>query len=350
MGKVIKVGQLQIGRGQRCFITAEIGINHNGDIELAKRMVTKAKQCGADAVKFQYYRTEDFLNDRKSKYTYTSGGKKVVECQFDMFKRCELSFQQIGELKRYCDKAGIIFFATPSGEKGVCELQELGVELLKNSSDNITNFSLIECMAKTGIPLVISTGMSTASEIEDAVKVVEEAGGKELIILHCVSLYPTPAAEVNLLKIPALMAKFDYPIGFSDHSEGHIAAVGAVALGASFVEKHFTVDKSLPGPDQQVSADPQEFSTLVSSIRQMESCLGQGGAELSVAEEQARKQYRLSCVAACDIREGEILSKDNLCLSRPGTGVDASQLSSLLGKRAKRFLSEKTFIKFSDVS
>jgi N,N'-diacetyllegionaminate synthase len=347
---LVKVGRrkIGIGRGQKCFIAAEIGINHNGSVKLAKETMQAAKRCGADAVKFQNYKTEDFLSDRQLQYRYTSSGKKMTESQFDMFKRCELKFKEIKELKEYCDKIGIIFFCTPSGVKGVYELQKLGVKLLKNSSDNINNFTLIRSMAETAIPLVISSGMSTISEIRQAVKVFEGAGGKDLIILHCVSLYPTPAKEVNLLKMARLISEFSCPIGLSDHSVGNIAAVGAVALGASFVEKHFTLDKTLPGPDHWFSADPEEFESLVSDIRQIEFSLGRGGTQLSAAEKEARMQFRLSCVAACDIKEGEIISEKHLCLRRPGNGIPADKLSYLIGKKAVRFLPERTVLKEND--
>ena len=209
---------------------------------------------------------------------------------------------------------------------------------------------LIESIARTGIPAIFSAGMSTFAETEDALNVFYKTGGKNLLILHCVSLYPTPPKELNLLKIPFLISKFDCPIGFSDHSEGLLAAFTAVSLGATLIEKHFTMDKNLPGPDHQFSADPEEFKNLVLSIRSIEKSLGKSESELSEAENDARKQFRLSCITCSDIQKDEVLDENKIALKRPGTGIPANQYSLLIGKRAKRFLPKNTFIKFQDIS
>lgn len=349
MKNIIKVGKRVISEHSSCFIVAEIGINHNGSIVLAKKMIMAAKKCGADAVKFQNYNTEDFLEGEKLKYSYKMADRKVIESQFDMFKRYELSFKQIERLKRYCDKIGIIFFSTPSSEKGVVELKQLDVKLLKNSSDNIDNFKLIKSMARSSIPLVLSTGMATMSEIESAIGVFKKAGGKKIIILYCVSLYPTSPEEMNLLKISYYINTFKCLVGFSDHTEGFFAAMGAVALGACFIEKHFTIDKNLPGPDHRFSVGPDEFKNLISGVKYIEKCLGQKNAKLSKSEKKARKDFRLSCVAAVDIKKGSFLDRNQISFKRPGHGILAGKAGLLLGKRAKRFLPKATFIKFDDV-
>ncbi len=243
--KQIHIQDKIIGKNAPCFIAAEVGINHNGDMELAKQMIKAAKQAGADGVKFQNYYTEDFILDKNLTYEYVSEGKTVVETQYEMFKRYELSAAQLKELKKYCDEIGIVFFSTPTSQRGIKDLQEIDTLLFKNGSDFLVNLELIEQFAETKTPLVISTGMATLAEIDDAVRTFEKAGGNELVILHCVSAYPAPAADVNLRKIPALEAAFDYPIGFSDHTDGIVATLGAVALGACFIEKHFTTDKNL---------------------------------------------------------------------------------------------------------
>ena len=191
-----------------------------------------------------------------------------------MFKRYELSFNQLKELKNYCDDIDIIFFSTPTGKQGVDELIQLGVSVIKNGSDFLQNLPFIEELAKTGIPIVISTGMATLAQIDEAVRAFESAGGKDLTILQCVSLYPTPLEEVNLLKIPALKKAFGYPVGFSDHTEGSVAAIGAVTLGATFIEKHFTLSHDLEGPDHRFSSTPEEFISYVDSIRKIEIALG----------------------------------------------------------------------------
>jgi len=347
--KSIRIGRRLIGEGKPCFVVAEIGVNHNGDLKLAKRMIMAAKRCGADAVKFQNYETEDFLSDRRLKYTYLSNGKRIVVSQFDMFKQCELSFRQIRELKDYCDKLKIIFFSTPSSVKGVCELNKMRVGLLKNSSDNINNFDLISAMAKTSIPLVISTGMSTISEIEDAVRTFKKSGGRELVLLYCVSLYPARMEHINLRRIPLLVSKFACPVGLSDHSEGNLAAISAVALGASFIEKHFTLAKDLPGPDHQFSADPKEFAALVSDIRRVELGLRAAPDELSDAEEKARERFRLSCSAKCNIEKGKVLKKNMIAFRRPGTGIPAGNLKFIIGKKSQRYLYKNSIINFDDI-
>ena len=260
--RVVRVGERLVGEGQPCFLAAEVGINHNGDMDLAHRSIDAAAEAGADAVKFQNYHTEDFVSDRSLTYEYVSQGKTVVESQYDMFKRCELAAAQLRELREHCDRRGVVFFSTPTSEKGIQELLELGVPLLKNGSDYLVNLSLIRAMARTALPTVISTGMATLDDVKDAVEAFRGAGGKDLVLLHCTSSYPTPPGDVHLRKISALSAAFDCAVGFSDHTNGTVAAIGSVALGACMIEKHFTLDKNLPGPDHRFSADPGELRML----------------------------------------------------------------------------------------
>jgi N,N'-diacetyllegionaminate synthase len=328
--KAIRVGNRSIGAGEPCFIAAEVGINHNGDMTLAHRCIDSAADAGADAVKFQNYRTEDFLSDESLKYEYTSQGKEVSESQFAMFKRCELANESLSELQAHCEQRGVVFFSTPTSLNGLEELLRLGVPLLKNGSDYLGHLPLIRAMARSGIPSVLSTGMGTRTDIEDAVTAFREAGGKQLVLLHCTSSYPTPVQDVHLRKIPALATNFDCAVGLSDHSEGNLAVTGAVALGASFIEKHFTLDKNLPGPDHRFSANPEEFDSLVRAIRQMEKCLGSADLGPAASEESGRRDFRLSCVAARELRAGHRLSEDDIAFRRPGSGF--------LPKDADRFL------------
>ena len=350
MNKMVSLGGNRIGRGASCFIAAEIGINHNGDLSLAKKMILEARRCGANAVKFQYYCTEDFLIDKKLQYTYISQGKKVTESQFDMFKRCELDIGQIRQLKKFCDKKNIIFFCTPSSKAGVDELLDVGIDFLKNSSDNFLNYELIKHIAKKKVPLILSTGMSTLDEIDETVDFFKINGGKQLILLHCVSQYPTPPEELNLRRIQILSEKYDCPIGFSDHSEGLISSIGAVALGACFVEKHFTIDKNLPGPDHRFSADIAELGELIKGIRIFEKNITMDGMSFSKKEESNRRKYLLSCVTTQDLKKGEIYSIDKIGFKRPGTGILANRIDSFLGKKSKRFLAKNTFLKESDIN
>lgn len=315
------------------FIVAEIGINHNGDMDLAKRMIRSVKECGADAVKFQNYKTEDFILDKTISYTYESNGKKLTEKQFDMFKRYELSFDQIVMLKKYCDDIGIIFFSTPTSKKGIDELQKIGVSLIKNGSDFLQNLPFIEDLAKSQIPIVISTGMASLAQIDEAVKTFENAGGEDLTILQCVSQYPTPLEEVNLLKLPVLKKAFGYPVGFSDHTEGNIAAIGAVTLGAIFIEKHFTLSHELEGPDHKFSSTPEEFIEYVDSIRKIEKALGSEKLSPTLKDQKNGNQFQLSCVANKEIISGHVLTESDIAFSRPGDGLPPKMKQFLIGKK-----------------
>ena len=326
----------KVGQGHPVFVAAEIGINHNGDLDLAKKSIEAAAGCGVDAVKFQNYRTEDFLSDRSLTYSYISQGKTVTESQYDMFKRCEFSSAALRELKKTADDCGVIFFSTPTSKEGVQELQSLGVPLLKNGSDFLGNLPLIECMAQTGLPTVLSTGMATLAEIDEAVRAFRSAGGRDLILLHCTSSYPTPVGDLHLRKIPALAAAFGCPIGFSDHSEGVLAAALSVVLGACFIEKHFTLDRNLPGPDHRFSSDPEEMRILVQAVRDAEAALGASAIGPTQAESRAREQFRLSCVAARDLTAGEILCREDIAFARPATGIPPSLTQFLIGKKIRQ--------------
>jgi N,N'-diacetyllegionaminate synthase len=334
--KQVRIGRRFIGAGWPCFLAAEIGINHNGDLNLAHRSIDAAAEAGADAVKFQNYRTEDFVSGRSLEYEYVSQGQTVVESQYDMFKRCELSPCSLRELRDHCNRRNVIFFSTPSSEGGLQELAELGVPLLKNGSDYLVHLPLIQAMARSGIPTVLSTGMATYAEIEDAVNAFRQAGGKDLILLHCTSSYPTPPEDVHLRKLPALASAFDCPAGFSDHSCGNVAAIAAVALGACMIEKHFTLDKNLPGPDHRFSADATEFCALAEAVRCVETNLGSPELKPVRSEEVGRRDYRLSCVAARDLAPGHCLTDTDIAFRRPGYGFPPKHSATLLNRRLNK--------------
>ena len=330
---VIRIGKRLVGDGQPCFIVAEIGVNHNGDMNLAHQLIDAAAYAGADAVKFQNYRTEDFLSDRSLTYEYMSHGQTVVEAQYDMFKRCELSPEVLVELREHCDRRDIIFFSTPMSEEGVRDLVRANIPLLKNGSDCLLHLALIRVMARTGLPVVISTGMATLAEIDDAVRAFREAGGKELILLHCTSSYPTAPEDVHLSKIPALAAAFGCPVGLSEHTLGIVAAIGAVALGACLIEKHFTLDKNLPGPDHRFSADPGEFRTLIEAVRIIEKNLGTSTIGPTSSEIFGRRDFRLSCVATSNFPNGHCLSETDVAFRRPGTGLPPKAREWIVGRK-----------------
>lgn len=333
---VVKIGTRLLGNGQSCFLAAEIGINHNGDMELAHRSIDAAADAGADAVKFQNFRTEDFVSDRSLTYEYISQGNKVVESQFDMFKRCELPPDKLLELKQHCDRRGVVFFSTPTSEQGIEDLRSIGAALLKNGSDYLGHLPLIQAMARSGVPTVLSTGMATVDDIRDAVEAFRDAGGKDLVLLHCTSSYPTPPEDVHLRKIVSLRATFDCPVGLSDHTDGTVAAIGAVALGGCMIEKHFTLDKNLPGPDHRFSADPGEFRALALAVRTMEESLGSPELKPAASEQLGRRSFRLSCVAASDLPAGHRLVISDIAFRRPGEGFPPKNMGLLVARELVR--------------
>ena len=347
MSGTITIGKRRIGDGQPCFIVAEIGINHNGDFDLATRMIKAAAGAGADAVKFQNYRTEDFLADRTLTYTYKSQGREVTESQWDMFARCEPKADWLARLKKICDEREITFFSTPTSEEGVRDLVEVGVPLLKNGSDCLTHLPLLECMGRTGIPTIISTGMADQQDIDDAVAAVRK-GSSPLIILHCTSAYPTSLPDVNLRRMTSLRERYVVPVGFSDHTEGWTAAVQAITLGACLLEKHFTLDHNLPGPDHWFSSTPLEFAELVRQVRDAEQRLGHPEIVPVDVEKFGRQAYRLSAVSSVDLRAGTILAANLIRFQRPGTGILARDLGKYIGRRLSRSVSKGTPIQPAD--
>jgi len=351
----IKIGERIVGPQVPVFIVAEIGINHNGDMNLAIKMMEAAAEAKVDSVKFQNYRTEDFLTDKSLTYKYSQNGTEVVESQFEMFKRLELTDENVRELKKQADRLGLIFHSTPTSNAGVDVLVNEGVTVLKNGSDFLTNTDLLTYMAQSSLPVVIATGMAVEDEIAIAVNAIRKAKPKHnksdnLIVLHCTSAYPTPPEEVNLKKITTIASQFDCLVGLSDHSEGNSAAMGAVALGACWIEKHFTLDKSLPGPDHRFSCDLTEMKSLVNSVREIEVLLGSSELSPSPSEELARTQYRLSCAAAKELPAGHILQDIDIAFRRPATGIPPSSRASLLGKRLKKDIKSFELFDIGDLS
>ena len=334
----VVIGDREIGRGRPAYVVAEIGINHNGDMALARQCIDAAIGAGVDAVKVQNYRTEDFIADHSLTYEYVSQGRTVVEPQYDLFKRCELSPEDLAGLAEYCRHRGMGFHSTPTNVEGVRQLAALGVPVLKNGSDFLGHLPLIRAMGETGLPTVLSTGMATLADIDDAVRAFRETGNRQLVLLACTSCYPTPAEEVNLRRMPALAAAFGCPAGFSDHTEGTAAAVAAVALGACWIEKHFTLDRTLPGPDHRFSSDPREIAELVRMVRFAERALGESAIAPTAGEMAARQGFRLSCVTTSPLAEGTCLAATDIAFRRPGEGLPPSAVNQLIGRRLSRSL------------
>lgn len=329
-----------IVKGDKCFVVAEIGINHNGDMELAKDCIFAAAESGADSVKFQNYRTEDFVSDKKLKLEYFSEGKKIIESQYNLFKRCELNRDQLFILKEVCDSLGLVFHSSPTSVDGINDLVEIGCNIIKNGSDFLTNLDIVSAIGNTGGLGVLSTGMSTLAEIDEAVKTFRSTGNNNLILLHCTSSYPTPSNQVNLARIEMLRDLFELPVGFSDHTDGVVAAVGSTLLGARWIEKHFTLDRKMPGPDHHFSINPEQLKDLICSIRSAEKMLGKKSFNPSPDECKSRSNFRLSCVATRNISIGDIINKSDIKFSRPGNGIPPSHQNYLIGRQIHHNISE----------
>jgi len=332
----VHIGDRTVGAGAPSFIAAEIGINHNGDLDLARAMIDAAARAGADGVKFQNYRTDDFVSDRSLMYRYERDGVVREVSQYEMFRACELNADALRTLADHCRRAGVVFFSTPTSDEGLADVQRAGALLVKNGSDYLTHLPLIASMARSGLPTVLSTGMASASDVADAVQAFRDAGGRDLILLHCTSAYPTPDDEVNLRRMVALADRYQCLVGFSDHSVGVTAAAASVALGAVFIEKHFTIDKSLPGPDQAFSSDEDELRQLVQTVRRTESQLGRADIVPSASEDFGRTHFRLSCVAADTLPAGRTLVASDIAFRRPGDGLVPKDIGRLLGRTLTR--------------
>ena len=346
----IRIGARSIGYGKPVFLIAEAGVNHNGDLRLAKQLVDVAAEAGADAVKFQTFRAEELVTASAPKAKYQIGTTGAEEAQLDMLKRLELSHQAHRELIEHCSTRGILFLSTPFDFGSADLLETLGVLAYKIASGEITNWLFLGHIASKKKPVIISTGMSDMGEVEQAVGVLRAAGCSELAILHCTSSYPAPPESVNLRAMQAMSDAFHVPVGLSDHTEGIEAALAAVALGACVIEKHFTLDRSLPGPDHKASLEPGELAAMVRSIRIVESTLGDGLKRATSVEEDVKDVARRSIVARRTIASGTLITQDLLTFKRPGTGIPPSEYKRVIGRKAARTIASDTLIKFEDLA
>ena len=321
-------------------IIAEAGVNHNGSLEMAKEMARAAKECGADIVKYQTAVPELVVSRFAEKAAYQKQTTDAAESQLDMIRKLHFSFDGHRELKEYCDKIGIQYLSAPFDIPSVRFLASLELPLLKIPSGEITNLPYLEEVGRTKIPVLLSTGMSTLNEITDALGILDDNGCPEATVLHCNTQYPTPYADANLSAMLELFDQFGLPVGLSDHTPGWECDVAAAVLGATVIEKHFTLDKSLPGPDQKASLDPAEFKAMVDAVRHVEAALGDGRKHVTASEAPNKPVARKSIVAAKPIRAGEVFTADNLTTKRPGDGVSPMRWYVVLGQTAKRVLAE----------
>jgi len=335
-----------IGAGAPIFIVAEAGVNHNGDLELARRLVDAAAAASADAVKFQTFRTETLASRAAPKAAYQRETTGAGEGQGEMLRRLELGAEEHRRLVEHCAKRGILFFSAPFDEGSADLLEALGVAVYKVPSGEITNLPLLRHVAAKRRPIILSTGMSTLEDVERAVSAIRQAGAPGLGLLHCLSAYPAPVAEVNLRAMDTLRERFGCPVGFSDHTLGIEIALAAAARGAAIIEKHLTLDKSLPGPDHRASLDPEEFAQLVRCVRSVEAALGDGRKRPMPSEVDTAAVARKSLVAARAIKAGEILTGEAVAIKRPGTGISPADLDRALGRRVRRDLAPDEVIEW----
>ena len=351
MNKTITINDKIIGYGQPCFVIAEAGVNHNGELEKALALVDVAADCGADVVKFQTYRSEDVVIKKGKMAQYQQKNVGKVTSQLEMIRGFWLDEKFYPQILKRCKDKGIIFMSTPHGGiKSVDFLETLNVPAYKIGSGDLTNYILLNRVAKTGKPIILSSGMSTLDEVKAAVAYIYSKGSKQIAVLHCTTNYPCPAEEVNLRAMVTMMNELDVSVGFSDHTDNATAAISAAALGMTIYECHFTLDKNLPGPDHIASAQPDELKERIRLIKDVEIILGKSEKKPNESElKNMRDLVRRSLVITRDLPEGHILKKADLEAKRPGDGVSPTEYEKFLNKRLKKEVEKDYQITWNDV-
>lgn len=347
----LRVAGRVIGPGHPCFIVAEAGVNHNGDVDIARRLIDVAVQAGADAVKFQTFKAERVLAVDAPKADYQIERTGRGESQLAMAKRLELPFDAFRQLSDYCYQQRSLFLSTPFDEESADFLAALGVPLFKIPSGELTNLSLLAHVARYGRPMIVSTGMSTLNEVEAAVRTIEGEGNQTLALLHCTSSYPADPAESNLRAMETLRTTFGCPVGYSDHTPGLDVALAAAALGACIIEKHVTLDRTLPGPDHRASLEPNELCALVAGIRRVESALGDGIKRPTAGEMNTRAVARRSVVAARPLDAGRTIRPEDLAAKRAAVvGLSPARMPELIGRKLLRPLDADAVLQMDDLA
>ncbi len=335
------------------FIIAEIGCNHNGDKCLAKKMIEEAVKCGVDAVKFQTFNSEALISRYAPKADYQKITTGTSDSQLEMTRKLELSHEDFLELSSYAKSLGLISFSTPFDMQSIDFLESTGQSIWKIPSGEITNLPYLKRIGSLSCEdkkIILSSGMATVEEIKNAIEILVESGTSrnQIVLLHCNTEYPTPDKDVNISAISDLHEKFpDIEIGFSDHSVGSVASVGACALGITMIEKHFTLDKNFPGPDHKASATPTELKELVDNVRRMETIFGCGSKIVTESEQKNKIVARKSIVAKCDIKKGDLFTEENITCKRPGNGISPMDWYELIGKTAEKDFTEDQLIEDS---
>lgn len=328
----------------KVYIIAEVGVNHNGSCELAKKMIEVAKEAGADAVKFQTYQAEKLVTAHSKKAEYQEKSSGNVESQLEMLKKIQLSQNEFVELKQHCSIVGIEFLSTPFDLESIDFLYRMGISQWKIPSGEITNLPYLTKIARTQLPVILSTGMATLQEVTEAVDVLKKNGSRDIALLHCSTEYPAPYDEINLKAMLAMQQEFGLSIGYSDHTMGIEIPVAAVAMGATIIEKHFTLDRTMEGPDHKASLEPEELKEMCKAIRNVEVAFGDGLKKPSKSEVKNIEIVRKSIVATRRIKANEFFTENNITTKRPGNGVSPMKWFDVLGRKAKRDFEEDELI------
>ena len=328
----------------KTLIIAEAGVNHNGNFEMAKKLVDKAVEGGADIVKFQTCKAENVISRYADKAEYQKVTTGEADSQLEMVRKLMLTYEQYGQLKEYCDEKGIEFLSTAFDLPSVDYLHSIGMKRWKIPSGEITNLPLLIKIAGLHEPIIMSTGMSELSEVADAVKVLIENGASDITLLHCTTEYPAPYEDVNLKAMETMRDAFDLPVGYSDHTRGLEIPVAAVARGACIIEKHFTLSREMEGPDHKASIEPDELKQMVDMVRHVEAAIGDGVKKVSASEAKNQDIARKSIIASAKIKAGDVFTEENVTTKRPGNGINPMRWFELLGRRAKHDYEEDYLI------
>lgn len=330
----------------KTLIIAEAGVNHNGKIDIAKLLINEAFACGADAIKFQIFKGENIISKYAKKAKYQLKTTNPDENQLEMIKKLELKEEEFLELKNYCDGVGIIFMASVFDIWSIEFLLKIGIKIFKIPSGEITNYPYLKYLGSLNKQIIMSTGMANLGEIEDALDILTSSGTKKenITLMHCITEYPSPYEEVNLNAMITLKEAFKMNVGYSDHTLGIEIPIAAVALGAKIIEKHFTLNKNMEGPDHKASLDTSEMKKMIMAIRNLEKALGNGIKKPSISEIKNREVVRKSIVAKKPIKKGELFTKDNITVKRPGTGISPMEWEKILGRKAEKDYEEDDLI------
>jgi N-acetylneuraminate synthase len=333
--KKITIGNKIVGENKPCFIIAEAGVNHNGELDLAKQLVNVAVDAGVDAVKFQTFKAEGVTTSSVGIAGYAKKNIGKGMKQINMIKNLELKCEEFRVLKEYCDKKEILFLSTPHSFDAIDFLDDL-VPAYKFGSGDLTNIPALQHAAKKGKPIILGTGMSTLEEVKSAIDAITSEGNEEIIVLHCTTNYPCPVEEVNLNAMKTMGEELDCLVGYSDHTLGILVPIMAATLGAVVIEKHFTIDKSLPGPDHKASLEPNELKEMTKVIREVQKAMGNGIKKPTKEEEKIKKVVRKSIVAKVGLPMGKAITEQMLDIKRPGTGIEPEYWDKIIGKKARR--------------